>query len=361
MDNTSPHISVIILNWNGWQDTIECLETVLKNNYQNYHILLIDNFSEDDSITRIRQWASGDWNMEIKTSFPDLVYPLVKKPVKLLELNLEVNNNPEEQMAGQSWKNIPLQSIILIKNFENSGFAIGNNLGIKIAEYLFENQFIFLLNNDTVIDKESIVEILNDLTSRTYLGLSTAAIYFYDDPDKVSNLGGNISIFGKRKYNTSVSRSGKSDVTFVTGCALMVKGEIFRTYGLLSEKFFFGEEDFEYSLRMKKNKVKMSCSPNSIVYHKVNVSSEKLYKENQKKMVIYYFNRIINMKSYFPYLLWVAWKYFLIFYSFFWFKLKAGVNFQKALKLSRYLYLCLKKYQVADKQTSLKIYQDLSI
>jgi hypothetical protein len=361
MDNTFPHISVIILNWNGWQDTIECLETVLKNNYQNYHILVIDNFSEDDSIARIRQWATGDRNMEIKTSFSDLVYPLVKKPVRLFEMNLEANISLEEQLANQSWKNIPLQSVVLIKNFDNSGFAIGNNLGIKIAEYLFENQFIFLLNNDTVVDRDCIVELLNDLISSPDLGLSTAAIYFYDNPDKVSNLGGKISFFGNRKYYTSASRSGALPVTFVTGCALMVKGEIFKKYGLLSEKFFFGEEDFEYSLRMKKNKVKMSCSPNSIVYHKVNVSSEKLYKENQKKMVIYYFNRIINMKSYFPYLLWVTWKNILIFYSLYWFRSKAGVNFKKALKLSRYLYFCSKKYLIADKQTSLKIYQDLSL
>ena len=106
MDNTSPHISVIILNWNGWQDTIECLETVLKNNYQNYHIFLIDNFSEDDSITRIRQWATGDWNMGIETNFPDLIYPLVKKPVRLFELNLELNIDPEEQLVKQSWENI---------------------------------------------------------------------------------------------------------------------------------------------------------------------------------------------------------------------------------------------------------------
>ena len=47
------HVSLIILNWNGWNDTIECLESVLKSKYENYHIILIDNFSEDNSIEKV--------------------------------------------------------------------------------------------------------------------------------------------------------------------------------------------------------------------------------------------------------------------------------------------------------------------
>ena len=81
MDLNKQHLVIVILNWKCWTDTIECLESVYKSEYKNYHIILVDNFSDDDSIERIKGWALGDNEAQFETKFPHLVFPLIPKPI----------------------------------------------------------------------------------------------------------------------------------------------------------------------------------------------------------------------------------------------------------------------------------------
>ena len=83
MVTDKPHVSIIMLNWNGWQDTIECLESVLKLEYSNFNVILIDNDSSDDSIIQIKNWANGQSDHTIGTNYPDIVTPPIEKPLKL--------------------------------------------------------------------------------------------------------------------------------------------------------------------------------------------------------------------------------------------------------------------------------------
>jgi glycosyltransferase involved in cell wall biosynthesis len=79
-----PKVAIVILNWNGWKDTIECLESVFRNTYPNYQVIVVDNGSTDGSIEKIKAWADG--KQEVLTPEPThplyhLSHPPVKKPI----------------------------------------------------------------------------------------------------------------------------------------------------------------------------------------------------------------------------------------------------------------------------------------
>ena len=81
-------VYIIIVNYNGWQDTVECLESILKLNYKNYQIILVDNASTNDSLSRIKAWAKGELTINWNIS-PELLHlssPAVTKPVKYTEI-----------------------------------------------------------------------------------------------------------------------------------------------------------------------------------------------------------------------------------------------------------------------------------
>jgi GT2 family glycosyltransferase len=150
----------------------------------------------------------------------------------------------------------------------------------------------------------------------------------------VWNCGGNLTWYKNRRYyyaGTVVEdtpQTGSSDITFITGCALLFKP---RETNLLTEDFFFGEEDFEFSLRMKKQHKKMACVYDSIIYHKVGQTFSKSTSLVSNKAKLFYICRFIDIKKHFP----CSWKLWIIVnggYAFFmlWFKhsIKIKNNFK---------------------------------
>jgi len=129
-------VAILILNWNGWQDTIECLESVRHLSYSNYQIVVLDNGSTDDSIEKIRAWCRDSFHL------------------------VEYDINTAEQ-GGRPIDEAKLSErpsskrLVLIRSQKNLGFAEGHNIAIKYALRCAEPvEYVFLLNNDTWIDKE---------------------------------------------------------------------------------------------------------------------------------------------------------------------------------------------------------------
>jgi GT2 family glycosyltransferase len=359
--NEQPHVSIVILNWNGWKDTIECLESVLKNHYASYHIIVIDNFSENDSVKKIRDWALKNEPAVEQTNFPELVFPSITKPISFFEIEIERGEKIEKIVQRKLGINPPTGSLILIKNHENSGFAAGNNLGIKIADKLFTNDYFLFLNNDTIIHHQALLLLVNHLEKNPNIGVATSAIYHYSEPNKISNVGGKLTFWARRKYYSSIKSSRKRRVTFVTGCALMVREKTFEEFSLFSEKFFFGEEDFEFSWRLKRKKVPMVCVSESRVYHKVSVSSKILYEHELRKQFLYIFSRIVDMRDYFYSPVWWFWRSIIIFSSFFWITLKYKVKLPRAIKFAVSVEKYSRIYKDSKKTTMDKIYQEVKL
>jgi GT2 family glycosyltransferase len=141
----------------------------------------------------------------------------------------------------------------------------------------------------------------------------TPQINYFFDKHKVWNCGGKLRL-GFRKYyyagqaDSMIKEKEYMPISFVTGCALFFYPELLDSEGrLLTERFFFGEEDFEFSMRMKTAHVPMACVLNSLIYHKVGASGDKMLRSG--KVYLHYLNRFIDIrmhKSMLFYLCWVA-------------------------------------------------------
>lgn len=312
--NISPlnkaELAIIILNWNGWQDTCECLASLLDGSFQDFQVLLIDNGSTDDSLRKIKSWLKGLPHPGIES----YNRKLNKNPVSFLEIK------DEEIVQKQFQKDIGSYKILLVKNRFNLGFAKGCNLGIRFS-LSAGFPYILLLNNDTTVDGSCLKFLMSFMNQNPEFGIVTPKIYYYDKPDTIWNCGGKLTFTGKRKYyyiNKKDNRhtlNGHHQISFVTGCALFSRSDIFRDYGPLSENFFFGEEDYEFSLKMKKNDVKMASLFCAKVYHKIGATERVVFEKNRlPKAFVFYLNRYIDLKSYYPLWYWRIWRIFSLLY-----------------------------------------------
>lgn len=141
MRDNHPHVSIIMLNWNGWQDTIECLESVLRSDYPNYNVMLLDNHSLDDSVENIKRWATDARCQAINSSLKEFTYPPVSKPIRLVVIPIEFYR--QQKRGKPTNQEINVGTIMLVNNSQNSGFAAGNNIGIRIAQKTLAEQLFF--------------------------------------------------------------------------------------------------------------------------------------------------------------------------------------------------------------------------
>lgn len=256
-------IYVILLNWNGWKDTCQCLESVLRSDYPNFHVIICDNQSTDGSMQRIKDWAEGKLlaDEKINEKLKSLVSPPIKKPLAYVQYT-----QAEAEEGGKSNdEKIPL---VLIQNDSNAGYSGGNNIGIRYAMKKNAN-YIWLLNNDTVIANTALKELVYRVQSGEKPGLVGALIYHASEPSKIQAYGGGkiMKVLGLDRF---VYSPGVID--YVSGTSLFIKREVIEQVGLLDEKFFFYWEDADYSRRVLKEGWKLGVACNAVVYHKFSAS-----------------------------------------------------------------------------------------
>lgn len=255
--------AIIILNWNGADDTIFCLDS-LKTVIGDFFVIVVDNGSNNDSVKRLKEY--------IPTS------PL---RIHLLELD------------------------------SNYGFAKGNNLAIAFASKFNPDNYL-LLNNDTEVTPDFLKRIVDFSVNNSRYRVLTPQIRLYGDRDRIWNCGGKL-LFGLRYYyyaeknkNSIPKNKRHINISYVTGCCLFFYPELLSEDGkIFTERFFFGEEDFDFSLRMKHKKIKMACVLDSVIYHKVGSSGSDM--DNLGKSYLHYLNRFIDIRlnnGGFEFLLW---------------------------------------------------------
>jgi len=333
MENNKPHISIIILNWNGWQDTIECLESVLKLKYDQFNVILIDNNSNDNSVVQIQNWANGITNIPIDTKFPELVYPLEPKPIKFIALSRDDNLKNFDSILEN-------KQIIFIINSTNLGFAVANNQGMLLAARFFNSKYYYLLNNDTVIEKSVLTDLVDILEQDDTISVAQSTIYSYDDKSKITHAGGRILFWGQTKHYRRIDKSEVKKISLINGCALFIREKVMRSHGYLSDKFFFGEEDYELSTRFKRKRLKMICSGGSKIYHKVGISKNKLLQDYGRSVVLFALNRIVDLKYFYPTYIWYFWRILALIY----FSCLLWIKYRVPLKRTMFLMKNVYKY-----------------
>ncbi len=221
-----PKIAVIILNWNGKEDTLECLVSVKQLDYTNYEIVLVDNGSTDDSVDAI------------------------------------LKQHPD---------------VTILQTGMNLGYAGGNNVGINWALEK-DADYILLLNNDTIVATDllsAFVDAAKLLPSGSILG---AKIYFYDNPDTLWFAGGR----WRKEINScehigygqpdGVEFNSKVEVEYITGCALFADAATFKEVGLLDEDFFLTYEETDWCYRGRAKGHHCIVIPEAKLWHKVSSS-----------------------------------------------------------------------------------------
>ncbi len=237
-------ISIVILNWNGKKDTLECLKSLRKLSTTGFklQIIVVDNGSTDNSARDIK----------LVTGF---------------------------------------QNLKVVETGENLGFAAGNNIGIKQA-LLDGSDFIMLLNNDTVVKEDLVEKFLEAADRHKSAGILTPKIYFYPGyefhKDRYSKTergrviwyaGGIIdwnNIYGSNYGvdDTDIGQYTKElEYDFATGACMFVRREVFEREGLLDERYYLYLEDAEFSQRVKHSGWKIIFIPDAILWHKVSQSS----------------------------------------------------------------------------------------
>lgn len=221
-------VFIIILNYNGFNDTLECIKSLEKLTYKNYEIVIVDNNSTDNSFNQLKK------------------------------------------VFGEKYK--------LISSGKNKGFAFGNNIGIK---YALENEaeYILLINNDTIVEHDFLSILVKTAEEDEKIGISTGLILNYNNKNKVWYGGGEIDWNRFYGYHTDENRDineikiGNREVTFATGCLMLLKKEVIDKVGLLPEEYFMYYEDVDYCAKVKEAGYKIIYNPNSIIYHKISSSS----------------------------------------------------------------------------------------
>ena len=301
MDKHYPKVAILILNWNGWKDTIECLESVFRITYPNYQVIVIDNGSTDGSIERIKAWAEG--KQEVLTPEPShplyyFSHPPVKKPIPYIEYNrkeAEGGGNPElEKSLMINWLNSKahLQNnhtnssinpttqypLISIQTGANLGFAGGNNVGIRYAlKRGFD--YVLLLNNDTVVDKNFIEPLVKVFQTETKVAAVGSKVYYYDRPNVINFAGGKINLWKGTAPHIGINQIDDGQfnqikkVDYVIGCALMASREAFEKIGLLDEKYFIYTEEVDWCFNACKLGYKVLFVPQSKIWHKISASA----------------------------------------------------------------------------------------
>ena len=308
-----PRAYIIILNWNGWRHTIECLESIQRSDYPNYCSVVVDNSSQDDSWERIQAWARGD--ILVKSHYVDSCGD--EKPVRVVSYDRTTAENGGIPPTEQELSLLPpAKRLILIQAGENLGFAGGCNVGIRYA-LAVGGEYVWLLNNDTVVEYAALGRMVDFMKSHSdYQGV-TGQIRLYENPSIIWNCGGKLTFYGTRRYyyNNSqvaeVPQRGFRRISFITGCAAIFRTSLFKKVGLLSGLFFFGEEDFELSQRLKRVGCKLACLYDAIIYHKVGSSINAATRgKSMAQTYIYYLNRFIDMRYYWPKFPWMVWRFF---------------------------------------------------
>lgn len=241
-------VAIIILNWNGLDNTEKCLDSLLEIKNVNYNVIVIDNGS---------------------------------------------NNNEAEKLKKKFGSKIEVHPLP-----ENIGFTGGMNYGIETAKK-FKPEYYLLLNNDTTVDKNFLKNIIQTASSDPSIGVVSPMIYNYFHRNEIIFSGGYVNwLFGKTFHRTN-----KIDYVltckFITGCCFLIKKEVIEKIGKLDNRFFAYFEDAAFSITATKAGYKCVCDPSAVIYHKESASMEKA---GPFKTYLVSRNRILFINNYAPYI-----------------------------------------------------------
>lgn len=280
-------VYILILNWNGWLDTVGCIQSLCGLEGTDYRIIVCDNGSTDGSIGRIKSLA-GDMAEEenlahnLASSHP-MTHPRLRRlthyhPLSMNAFTLERLN---EQIDKKSVE--PANAdVTLIMNEANLGFAAGNNSGIRYALAQEDMTHLWLLNNDTLVEPDSLQNMMKRLGQTEQSSICGLRVMFFDDPAIVQALGGNqfnrwigtasesLGRFSSEKEPRDSAKI-EQEIDYVSGCSMLLPKAFIEEVGLMDESYFLYYEEIDWMQRAKKmakGKYPFVYADDAVIYHK---------------------------------------------------------------------------------------------
>jgi len=221
MNISNPDLYIILVNWNKPNLTLDCIKSINESSYKEYKTVVVDNYSSDNSIEIFKQ------------------------------SNLNFH---------------------LIKATENLGYTGGNNLGIEYAMAM-NCKYVLLLNNDTLINPNTLFNLVAPLNKDVSIGITQPKIFFYPDSSliwsgstKLNKLLLRTRLVGyKEKNDPTLDKEQYLD--YAVGCATLIRSSVIEKIGMLDDDYFAVCEDVDYGLRASAAGFKIWYVPDAYVYH----------------------------------------------------------------------------------------------
>lgn len=280
-------IYIIVVNWKRYGDTIECLESLTRLEGPDFRVVVVDNESDIDGLNTLREWVDGRFKAEV--SGPPWKNILGKR-AKVPECRIYNNG---DMIDLQSAKFITVVAVT-----KNGGFAAANNIGIRAALNDPTCSYVWLLNNDTVVDKNALSALMERVRLDKRIGVCGSTLLYYDSPSIIQSLGGAYSSFLGRGKNLSMGTEFaqlpaidivEKKIDYVIGASMFISCEFVREVGLMEEKYFLYFEELDWSCRIR-GRFRQGWAPNSIVYHKEGRSIGTNSRNRSSDLSLYYYN-----------------------------------------------------------------------
>ena len=296
-------VYVVLVNYKGWRDKIECLESLLRSDYPDFRVIVCDNASPNDSFFRMLAWANGaEQPAALSGPMDRYSVPLLPKPLRHEVIE---GARPARQIDA------PLG---LVRIASNLGFAGGCNVGIRYALADASTAYIWLLNNDTVVPPDSLSRAVAKLKATPHAGMCGSSLLFYDRPQTVQAAGGGIlnkwtgTTRGLGAFH-DIASIDESDalrhLDYIAGAALLVSRPFLETIGLMNEDYFLYYEELDWACRAR-GRFTLAYAKDSIVYHKEGGSIGTSSDPAQRSPLADTYgvrNRIRFMRRFYPYAL----------------------------------------------------------
>ncbi|MFT4824732.1 MAG: GT2 family glycosyltransferase [Halioglobus sp.] len=262
---------IILLNWNGWRDTIACLESVFQSRAAPFRVVVCDNNSSDTSIDKIVSWARGEISAEVPqdTRLRSFV-GATSHPLDHLYITASAIDSQSFSDRGEP--------LILIDNEENGGFAAGNNVGLRYALSQPDMSHAWILNNDTLVDPNCLANMQRRLKRGTTKKVCGSVIHFFDSPEMIQTIGGNC--FSTRTGIASESEGRfmpehelkdchliEQKIDYISGCSMLIPRSLLHSVGLLNEDYFLYYEEIDWFTRAG-NCTRPCVAVDAHVYHR---------------------------------------------------------------------------------------------
>jgi len=313
-NNQTPLVSIIILNYNAGKLLLDCVESILKSDFKNYEIIVVDNNSKDKS------------HLICKEKF---------------------------------------EEIKLIENSQNFGFCEGNNIGAKNAK----GEFIIIINPDTTVTPNWINEFLK-ANKENGDGIYQPKIISLEDKKTILSTGNMIHLFGfgfaRDKGNLKTKNvENVEKITYSSGTCIFTTKKLFEKIGMFDSFLFLYHDDLDLSWRASMQKIDSFYVPTITVFHKESYnfqwSSKKFYwlERNRKYCILTHYSKETQKKIaselfLSDVLIWIS--YF--FKGFLLVKIKAELEIRKNKKKIEEKYLELEKIKLVSDEEMIKKFSD---